>query len=194
MTEQDRTRLAIIIGSTRQGRFGPVPAAWFAAQAGGFGRFEVEVIDLAETGLPAQLNDFTDPVPQPVLALGERLMRADAFVVVTPEYNHSVPASLKHALDWYMEEWKGKPVGFLSYGGAAGGVRAVEHLRQIFAEFHTVTVRDALLFSEFWNKFDEDGRPRDAEGAAKAAKAMLEQLDWWSTGLRRQRGERPYVA
>jgi hypothetical protein len=71
---------------------------------------------------------------------------ADAFVVVTPEYNHSYPASLKHAIDMAHGEWNTKPVAFVSYGGISGGLRAVEALRLVFAELHATTIRDTVSF------------------------------------------------
>ena len=74
-------------------------------------------------------------------------------MIVTPEYNHSFPASLKNTIDWFDSEWHAKPVGFVSYGGMAGGQRAVEHLRQVFAELHAVTVRDTLSFHMAWERF-----------------------------------------
>ncbi|PXY31395.1 NADPH-dependent FMN reductase [Prauserella muralis] len=182
-------RLAVIIGSTRKDRFGPVPAAWFAGQAKQHEDMEVDVIDLAEVRLSAALDSTGDVRP-----LGERLAAADAFVVVTPEYNHSFPASLKTAIDHYAREWQAKPVGFVSYGGMAGGLRAVEHLRHVFCELHATTVRATISFHNFWTVFDDDGMPRDTESANSAAKAMLDQLAWWGHALRDARTARPYAA
>ena len=90
-------------------------------------------------------------------ALRIRLAEADGFVVVTPEYNRSYPASLKKAIDQYNVEWRAKPVAFVSYGGISGGLRAVEHLRNVFAELHAVTVRTAVCVSELWKHFDHTG-------------------------------------
>ncbi|WP_199429504.1 NADPH-dependent FMN reductase [Qaidamihabitans albus] len=181
--------LAIIIGSTRKDRFCPVPAKWFAAEAAGHDGIEVDLIDLADMELPDTLDHSMD-----VAALGPRLAAADAFVVVTPEYNHSYPAALKTAIDHFHAEWQAKPVGFVSYGGMAGGLRAVEHLRQVFAELHATTVRDTLSFAQFWDRFDAGGRPKDAESASAAARSMLGQLAWWGTALREAREARPYAA
>jgi NAD(P)H-dependent FMN reductase len=123
-----------------------------------------------------------------------RLTTADAFVVVTPEYNHSFPASLKNAIDWHFTQWQAKPVGFVSYGGMSGGLRAVEHLRQVFAELHAVTVRDTVSFHGAWAQFDAEGRPKELSACNAAAKTMLDQLAWWGHALRSARSERPYVA
>lgn len=191
------TRLAVIVGSVREGRFGPVVASWFAGEAARFGGFdEVDVVDLADHRLPLVFPGFgTEPDAETARISGklsERLNAADAFVVVTPEYNHSFPASLKNAVDWFHAEWQAKPVGFVSYGGMSGGLRAVEQLRQIFAELHAVTVRDSLSFHSAWDRFDDDGRPHDAEGTSLAAKGMLGQLKWWADALSAARVRKPY--
>jgi NAD(P)H-dependent FMN reductase len=183
--------LAIIIGSTREGRFAPIVANWFAARARERDDLTVDVIDLAETRLPDILSDKPGPN---VGAVAQRLAQADAFVVVTPEYNHSFPAPLKTAIDWHSKEWRAKPVGFVSYGGVSGGLRAVEHLRQVFAELHAVTVQHAVSFHGVWAHFDPAGQPKDPNRYARAAKSMLDQLVWWGRALREARAERPYVA
>ncbi|WP_431780927.1 NADPH-dependent FMN reductase [Streptomyces chumphonensis] len=191
-------RLAVITGSVREGRFGPTVTTWFAEQAREHGVFEVDVIDLAAHPLPLVMPSWggdTDPeTVRHQQELARRLSEADAFAVVTPEYNHSYPAALKNAIDWFREEWQAKPVGLVSYGGQGGGVRAAEHLRQVFPEMHTLTVRDALSFHNAWDAFGQDGQPKDAEAAARAAKGMLAQLDWWADALREARARRPYGA
>jgi NAD(P)H-dependent FMN reductase len=187
---QDRLRLAIIIGSTREGRFAPTVARWFTGRAEEHGDMDVDVLDLAEARLPATLTN--EPPPE-VAAFTPRLAAADAYVVVTPEYNHSFPASLKSAIDWHFTEWQAKPIGFVSYGGMAGGLRAVEHLRQVFAELHAVTVRDTVSFHGAHNRFDPDGLPRSPEECDAAAKAMLGQLAWWARALREAKSRQPYT-
>jgi NAD(P)H-dependent FMN reductase len=183
--------LAIIIGSTREGRFAPTVANWFAAQAAVREDLTIDVIDLAEARLP----DILSAKPGPgVSAVSQRLAQADAFVVITPEYNHSYPAPLKSALDWHSKEWHAKPVGFVSYGGVSGGLRAVEHLRQVFAELHAVTMRNTVSFHGAWTHFDDQGQPKDPARYARAAKSMLDQVVWWARALRDARAERPYVA
>lgn len=105
-------RLAVIVGSTRTGRFAPIVADWFISRAEQHDGVIAEVIDLVDTPIPG--IDFT-----------ARIGTADAFVVVTPEYNHSFPGPLKTAVDSVRREWSAKPVGFVSYGGISGGLRAV---------------------------------------------------------------------
>ncbi|MER5771778.1 NADPH-dependent FMN reductase [Streptomyces sp. NPDC001985] len=186
-------RVAVIIGSIRTGRFGPTPAQWIAAEAAKREDLEVDVIDLAKVWLPDVLPESDSvPAPQAVQDLAPWLARSDAFVMVTPEYNHSFPASLKNLIDWYIDEWKAKPVAFVSYGGIAGGLRSVAHLREVLPGMHAVTVRDSVAFPNYWELFDDEGQPKDPEGCSAAAKAMLDQLAWWGHILRDARKQRPY--
>ena len=131
--------------------------------------------------------------------VSRRLDAADAFLVVTPEYNHSFPAPLKELVDGYGTEWHAKPVAFVSYGGISGGLRAVEHLRGVFAELHTVGVRDTVSFAGAWKRFGPDGMLRDPaeaelaqgveeEGGADEAHEQAEQPEQARLG---QVGPRP---
>ena len=113
-----------------------------------------------------------------------RIDRADAFIVVTPEYNHSYPAALKHAIDLAHGEWRRKAVGFVSYGGVSGGLRAVEHLRGVFAELHATTVRETVSFHGPWNGFGEHDHPSDPASARQAVTVMVDDLVWWGRALR----------
>lgn len=192
----EKLNLAVIIGSTRTGRWGPVPAKWIAEQAVEHGRFEVDLIDLTELDMPHYLSEddqwATPGTPsEAVSGLGGRLHHADAFVIVTPEYNHSYPASLKHAIDFYMKEWQTKPVGLVSYGGGAGGQRAAEHLRQVFPELRAMTIRNTLAFANYWDNLDEDGRFTGFAAAEKHASAFLNELEWWAQALSTARATVP---
>lgn len=190
-------KLVVIIGSVREGRYGPYFATWFAGHARRHGAFDVDVIDLADVTLPAALPpgpQRPDERPHAVAALSPRLDEADGFVVVTPEYNHSYPASIKHLIDWYQPEWHAKPVGFVAYGGMGGGLRAVEHLRQVFVETHSVPVRDLVSIDQHWSRVDEDGNLLDPDGPDAAAKTLLDQLGWWAGALRDARRAAPYTA
>ncbi|RMC37992.1 NADPH-dependent FMN reductase [Paracoccus alkanivorans] len=182
--------LAILVGSNREGRFAPVIARWFTQQVQSNAGFSADVIDLAEIDLPAAISDTPSAE---TLSFCERLAAADAFVMVVPEYNHSFPAVLKHAIDFGYQEWQAKPVGFVSYGGFAAGLRAVEHLRGVMAELHAMTMRDTVSFQNPWDAFDDDGRPANPEGCAAAAAVMLRQLKWWATALRRARMAESYA-
>ncbi|MEO3930624.1 NAD(P)H-dependent oxidoreductase [Micromonosporaceae bacterium B7E4] len=186
---QEQVRLAIIVASTREGRFADTVVRWFVAQAR-LHDVEVDLIDLAELDLPNTLR--MQPSPG-VTELRSRVGAAEAFVVVTCEYNHGYPASLKFAIDSVFTEWKAKPVGFVSYGGLAGGLRAVEQLRQVFAELHAVTVRETVSFHMAPAQFDEDGQPHQPEAVNTAVKTLMEQLLWWAQALRTARATTPYV-
>lgn len=181
--------LAIIVGSNREGRFGPVVANWFVTQAAQRADMAIDLVDLAKVELPIAFPSRRSLAVQEYV---ERIGRADAYVVVTPEYNHGYPAGLKQAIDLPHDEWKAKPVAFVSYGGLAGGLRAVEQLRQVFAELHATTVRDTVSFHMAHGLFDEFGDPRESEGCTTAAKTMLDQLAWWAEALRTARTVHPY--
>ncbi|WP_175411120.1 NADPH-dependent FMN reductase [Streptomyces sp. TRM64462] len=194
-TEAAPLRVALILGSNREGRFGPVVADWFLSRIRERDDLTADVVDLAETDLPTALS--FNPAPAVRAELGKvspRLAAADAFVVLTPEYNHSFPAALKSLIDWHYQEWQAKPVGFVSYGGVSGGLRAVEQLRQVFAELHSVTVRDTVSFHNAGALFADDGTPKDPTGPDAAAKKLLDQLAWWGGALRTARTAHPYAA
>jgi NAD(P)H-dependent FMN reductase len=183
--------IVILMGSTREQSFGDVVARWFVGRARRHERLELDVVDLAEAALPARLPRGSDAS---VAAFSRRLESADGFVVITPEYNHSFPAPLKQAIDLTGSEWKAKPVAFVSYGGLSGGLRAVEQLRQVFAELHTVTVRDTVSIHGARAAFDAQGQPRAAEAANAAADKLLQSLVWWAGSLRGARAAEPYPA
>ncbi|MGW0731185.1 NADPH-dependent FMN reductase [Streptomyces sp. NPDC002851] len=195
-TPKETLNLAVITGSVREGRFGPVVARWFAEQAELHGQFEVDPIDLADTPLPLELPPVP-PLLQPdmdrpaeMADLTRRIAAADAIVVVTPEYNRSFPASLKAAIDWHFAEWEAKAVGFVGYSGGSGGLLAIEQLRQVFGELHAHTVRDYVSFPRYYELFDADGTLKDPEGPGGAAKVLLDQLLWWGSVLRDARRDR----
>ena len=172
--------LAVIVASVREGRFGPIVADWFVGQAKQRDDLSVDVIDLADTPIPS--TNFSS-----------RIDAADAFVVVTPEYNHGYPGPLKTAIDSVSGEWRAKPVGFVCYGGLSGGLRAVEQLRVVFAELHTVTIRETVSFHGARQRFDEHGVPREPDAVNAAAGALLDQLGWAHT-LKHARVTAPYGA
>lgn len=184
-------RMAILVGSTREGRVGSGIARWFADRATEHASLELDVVDLARFAFPAHYPLRPTEAMQEFAA---RIEQADAFVVVTPEYNHGYPASLKQAIDVGCGEWFAKPVGFVSYGTHGQGLRSVEQLRLVFAALHMVTVADVVSFNLFDGSLDDDGSPRDADAADVAVHRMLAELIWWAHALREARTERPYVA
>ncbi|MEU5408203.1 NADPH-dependent FMN reductase [Nocardia asteroides] len=179
-------RLEVVIASTRPERFAPVVADWFRGVLAERPEFEVGVLDLRDLALPADLTETPE-----VDAFRARLAAADAFAVVTSEYNHGYPASLKTALDSAKHEWRAKPIGFVSYGGLSGGLRAVEQLRQVVAELHMVSVRESVSFAQAKRRFDGTGATDD-RAAIDASARMLGQLAWWGRTLRAARAADPY--
>jgi NAD(P)H-dependent FMN reductase len=178
-------RLLVVIASTRQGRFGPTVARWFVEHARRRGEPNVEIFDLA-TLKPARLQ-------APDARFAAAVQRADAVVIVTPEYNHSFPGPLKTTIDSLRSEWQATAVGFVSYGGASGGLRAVEALRIVFAELHAITVRESVSIAWAWDRFGDDGVPRDAQPLTGAADRLLDQLTWWAGAVRAGHRARAYV-
>jgi NAD(P)H-dependent FMN reductase len=146
-------RLGVVVGSTRPGRRALAVAAWTTRVAVTHlqgAAVELRMLDLAEFGLPL----LDEPVPA---AFGEyarphtrrwaeAVAACDGFIFVTPEYNHSLPAALKNALDFLHVEWHDKAAGVVGYG-VAGGVRAIEHLRQVLGELRVADVRTAVTLS-----------------------------------------------
>ncbi|WP_067659938.1 NADPH-dependent FMN reductase [Nocardia harenae] len=186
-------RLAVVIGSVRDGRFGPTVARWFTEIAAKDGRFTVDVIDLADhelpVGLPAvpPVMDPNPERPEGMRGLTEALDRAEAFVIVTPDYNRSYPAALKAAIDWHFTQWERKTIGFVGYSGASGGLLAIEHLRQVFTELNAHTVRDYVSFPRYYLLFDENGALREPDEPAATAAELLDQVHWWANALRAAR-------
>jgi NAD(P)H-dependent FMN reductase len=186
----DPIKTVIIVGSTREGRLAPNVARWFTGQLHQRDDMVTDVVDLIDTPMPNDLDENDSEV----VALRPRLAAADAFVLVVPEYNRSVPGPLKTLIDCYNVEWEAKPVGFVTYGlSMAGGVRAVEHLRQIFAEFHSFGMKDIVTFPRILSHFDAEGNfAPERDGCNAAAKLMLDELCWWAEALREAKTKRPY--
>jgi NAD(P)H-dependent FMN reductase len=179
--------LTIIIASTRPGRAGLPIGEWFADRARAHRGFDVRVADLAAVGLPMYDEPEHPRLRRYHNAHTKRwsatVDAADAFVFVTPEYNHGYPASLKNAIDYLYHEWNFKPAGFVSYGGIAAGTRAVEQIRQVIAAVRLLPVADAVHIP-FHPQFLEDGRLRSNEIMDQAADAMLDELLFSETALR----------
>ncbi|HET9420732.1 MAG TPA: NAD(P)H-dependent oxidoreductase [Nocardioides sp.] len=173
--------VALITASVRTGRIGPAVTRWFGGQLESHTAFRPDPIDLAD---PADRDSGAT----------ERLGRADGFVIVTPEYNHSFPASLKEFIDGHKHPWQAKPVAVVSYGGLSGGVRATEHLRTVMAELHAVTLRDSVALPMVWEHRRDDGSFEAPPAAESAAKVLLDRLLWWTSALAEARARSPYAA
>jgi NAD(P)H-dependent FMN reductase len=187
----DTLRIGLIYGSVRDGRFCDTVAGWAAGEIERAGGFALDIIDPRDLGLP-DWSARRDG--EGVAAFRERIDKADAFVVVTPEYNHAYPAVLKFMIDCAYAEWQAKPVAFVSYGGISGGLRAVEQLRLVFAELHAVTLRDTVSLAWASRRFDAAGRLVEPDQTAAAMAVMLKALRWWGTTLRQARTVAPYAA
>lgn len=184
-------KIKIILGSTRQGRFGEQPAKWIMEKAKQKG-LDVELLDLRDYPLPffdetVSPSMKKEPYANPAVAKWtEKIAEADAFIVVTPEYNHAPSAVLKNAIDYVGPEWNKKAVGFVSYG-SVGGARAVEQLRQIFPELQTATVRAAVMIVAPWILPKSADGTTDLSGSDAQADQMLDQLIWWGEALKTAR-------
>jgi NAD(P)H-dependent FMN reductase len=186
--------LQIVTASTREGRKGPAVAAWFEQVAREQGKFAIEPIDLKAMNLPL----FDEP-EHPRLrryqhdhtrAWSATVQRADAFVFVTPEYNFSAPPSLLNALDYLVHEWNYKPVGFVSYGGVSGGLRAAQMLKLTLTALKMMPMSEAVALPMFTTAIDaETGRFAPPEIQRKSGFAMLEELLRWTTALQSLREE-----
>ena len=182
-------RVAIIIGTTRETRFGERPARWVESVARARGDAEVEVVDLRDFPMPffdePASNAFV-PSRDPAAQRWQRqLATFDGFVFVTPEYNRSLPAVLKNALDYAYPEWNRKPAACVGYG-AVGAARAVEQLRLVCVELQMVPTRTGvhLQGADFFAA-TRQGRPVEEFPHLQAnARAMLDELLWWTLVLR----------
>jgi NAD(P)H-dependent FMN reductase len=180
-------QLVVVIGSVRKDRIGPVVARWLLGRVASHNATQVDVIDLDAIDLPDDLGNGGDAV-----MFRKRIDGADGFIVVTPEYNRGYPGTLKTAIDTAVTEWHAKPVGFVSYGGMSGGMRAVEQLRPVFAELHAVTMQAVVAVPFVWDQIDQHGHLCPPERAASAAATLLRQLTWWAWALRHAKARHPY--
>jgi NAD(P)H-dependent FMN reductase len=181
-------RLLIVIASTRPGRVGLPVGQWFEGRARAHGVFEVEVVDLFELGLPfldepnhPRLRQYTHQHTEDWSA---RVQPVDAFAFVMPEYNHGFNAPLKNALDFLHEEWKYKPVGFVSYGGVAAGTRAAQMLKQVVVSLKMTPLMEAVSIPFVSQFIDDEGVVRANETMEHAADAMLDELARVAEALR----------
>jgi NAD(P)H-dependent FMN reductase len=191
--------LQIIIASTRPGRVGLPVAQWFQERAVAHGGFDVELVDLAEVALP-----FLDEPNHPRLRRYEhqhtkdwsaKVDAADAFAFVMPEYNYGFNAPLKNAIDFLNQEWRYKPVGFVSYGGVAAGTRAVQMAKQVVTTLKMTPLFEAVSIPFVRQFLDDEERLQANEVMEHAAVAMLDELVRVEAALRplRQTGA-PAVA
>ncbi|QSB16623.1 NAD(P)H-dependent oxidoreductase [Natronosporangium hydrolyticum] len=179
-------QIAVISASVRADRMCPSIADWVVGAL--TPDATVDLIDLAEVTLPD--DSLLYPGGGPKSEVAGRIEAAEAFVFVTPEYNHSYPASLKRLIDWHYSEWELKPATIVGYG-VYGGHSAIEHLRGVLAELSVVTTRRVLGLSQPWEHLSEDGGYTPDEGAARGLAATVAELIWWAEVLTDARTNRP---
>jgi len=181
-------KLHVIIASTRAGRHGPAIGDWFLERARAHGEFDVELVDLADVDLPLldepahpRLGQYQHAHTKAWSALVER---ADAFVVVTPEYDYGAPAALVNALQYLVREWAYKPMGFVSYGGVSAGTRGVQMSKQLVTTLKMMPIPEAVAVPFFTQHVDEASGAFDPGPVQEqAARVMLDELLRWATAL-----------
>lgn len=182
-------KVGIIVGSTRPGRKAEAVATWVHEIGRKRSDAEFELVDIADYNLPL----LDEPIPpsqgkyskEHTKSWSKKIDSLDAFVFVTPEYNHSTSGALKNALDFLYKEWNDKAAGFVSYG-SAGGTRAVEHLRLITAELQIADVRAQVTLS-LRADFENYTTFKPAEYQEKTVTAMLDQVIRWGKALKNMR-------
>lgn len=190
ITPRSELRLALVLGSVRHERIGASVAHWAQAQLTPLVA-QLDLIDLAELQMPseADLMPGGGPVQSPV---ADRVGAADAFVFITPEYNHSVPAGLKAFIDWHYSQWQFKAGTVVSYG-AAGGWLAATHLRTVMTELSMATPRRLVALPQPWNHLGDNGFDPGADTSA-ALRSAASELLWWAGVLHRARTQEPFAA
>ncbi|OZI07331.1 NADPH-dependent FMN reductase [Siphonobacter sp. BAB-5385] len=179
--------LKIITSTTRPGRKGPSIADWIASVAQRHPDFSVEILDLGEINLP-----LMDEPAHPAMRQYEhehtkqwsaKIDEADAFIIVTAEYNFSITAPLKNALDYVYHEWAYKPVGIVSYGGQSGGLRAAQVLKQVLTTLKMVPLVESVALTFFNKLFDDEMNFQPTDSSERAADAMFKELARWTKAL-----------
>jgi NAD(P)H-dependent FMN reductase len=183
--------LHTVICSTRPGRVGAAVARWFHGAVGAHGKFDGALVDLADFKLPL----FDEP-HHPILrkyqhahtkAWSASVSAADAFAFVTPEYNYGPTPALVNALDYLYGEWNYKPCGFVSYGGAAGGVRGVQMTKLQVTAVKMMPMAEGVGIGPVAGMIDDKGGFTPNEMITKGATAMLEELHRWAVALKPMR-------
>lgn len=185
-------KLVVIVASTRPGRVGRAVADWFFAEAEDIGGFKVELADLKDVGLPVydepyhpRLSNYQHEHTKRWSAIVDA---ADAFVIVTPEYNFSTPPALLNAVDFIYNEWARKPAGFVSYGGVSGGLRGVQMTKQLLTAVKIMPLTEAVVIPTI-GKHMAEGVFQPTEAHGQSAATMLAELRRWAVALRTMRND-----
>jgi len=190
MSNPTPLKIAVIYGSARKARQG-IKAAHFVVNKLEQRGHEPTLIDTQEYQLPfldRMYKEFKDnSAPQAMIAVGHILSTADGFVIVSAEYNHSIPAALKNLLDHYQSEYLYKPSGIVTYSaGPFGGVRGLANLRTILAELGTPSIPSAFPVSKIHSAFDEGGNALDQSYDQRVLK-FLDEFEWYTRALKHAR-------
>jgi NAD(P)H-dependent FMN reductase len=179
-------KIGIIVGSTRPGRKAEAVARWVLEIAQQRKDAEYELVDVAAANLPLldeevppSMGKYSKPHTK---AWAAKIAPLDAFVFVTPEYNHGTSGALKNALDFLYAEWNNKAAGFVSYG-SAGGARAVEQLRLVMAELQIADVRAQVMLS-LYTDFENFAAFKPAAHHTKSVNTMLDQVVAWGKAMK----------
>jgi NAD(P)H-dependent FMN reductase len=187
-----KLKIAIVIGTTRATRFGHKPARWIYDIAAQRDDINVEIADLRDFPMPffdEVASNAWAPSQNPIAERWQKkVAEFDGYIFVTAEYNHSMPAVLKNALDYASPEWNKKAAAFVGYG-AVGGARAVEHLRGIAAELQLATIKTGVYIqgADFMAVWKEGKDIKDIPHLQPGVKDMLDQLVWWTRALKAAR-------
>lgn len=182
-------KVGVIVGSTREGRLGERVAKWVVGEAEKQEGWEVELLDLKELNLPLyhealQPAELQKNYPdEAVKSWSQKIEQKEAFIFITPEYNHGLPASLKNAIDWLYPEWNDKAAALVSYSnGNGGGIRALEQLRQTLAHVGVATVQQETTIARAQDHFSPKGEPT-TDSFNGALSRQMTQLDKWGRAL-----------
>lgn len=185
-------KIAVIIGSTRAGRFADKPAEWIAKIGNSRGDVEIEIVDLKDYPMPffaEARSPLWGPSEDPVARKWQaKLAEFDGFIFTAAEYNHAPTAVLKNAFDYAGVEWHRKPAGYVGYGGV-GGARAVEHLRMMAVEQAMAPVKSAVHigWADYLSLAQGEKKLEDLPHLNQAAAALLDDVVWWANALKAAR-------
>jgi len=192
MTTEDLPKLHVVLASIRPGRVGEPIAHWIVERARARADFDVELVDLKEVNLPLMAEPNHPKLRQYTFEhtkrWSARVHAADAFVFVMPEHNHGYSAPLKNAFDYLTFEWLYKPVGFVSYGGIAGGTRAVQQFKQVVAGLKMTPLMEGVAIPMVQEALDDTGSLPSTPELEQAADAMFAELVKMEAALRPTRG------
>ena len=183
---------AVIYGSARRGRQG-IKAARFIVRKLEERDHGVTLVDSLQQQLPfldLMYKEYEESkAPEAMQTVGEILETADGFIIVSAEYNHSIPAALKNLLDHFQSEYLYKPSAIVTYSaGPFGGVRSLINLRAILAELGTPSIPSAFPVSQIHNAFDDDGNPKDRAYDERIVK-FLDEYEWYANALKHARSQ-----